>query len=55
MDLAPFFGMVGSDNDINMLQRSLVFSGLVEGNALVVHYEINDNAYDKPYYLHDGI
>ncbi|KAK1679354.1 hypothetical protein QYE76_040202 [Lolium multiflorum] len=28
---------------------------IVEGNALVVHYEINDNAYDKPYYLADGI
>jgi hypothetical protein len=38
-----------------MLHRSPVLSRLVEGNALVVSYEINSNAYDKPYYLFDGI
>jgi hypothetical protein len=27
---------------------------LVEGNALVVHYEINGNEYNKCYYLTDG-
>jgi hypothetical protein len=47
--------MDGSHNDINMLHRSLVFSKLVEGNAPVVSYAINDNAYDKPYYLLNGI
>jgi hypothetical protein len=52
-----FFGMADSDNDVNTLHRSPVFSMLlVEGNnALVVHYEINGNAYDKPYYPVDGI
>jgi hypothetical protein len=38
-----------------MLHRSLAFSRLVEGNAPVVHYEININAYDKRYYLADCI
>jgi hypothetical protein len=32
-----------------------VFSTLVEGNALVFHYEINRNSYSKPYYLANGI
>jgi hypothetical protein len=47
--------MAGSHNDINVLHHSLVLSKLVEGNAHVVSYEINDNAYDKPYYLAGGI
>jgi hypothetical protein len=40
--------MLSSHNDINMLQRSPVFSRLVEANAPMVHYEINENAYNKP-------
>jgi hypothetical protein len=49
------FGMVGSHNDINMLQRSQVLSRLMQGNAPVFHYEINGRAYNKCYYLADDI
>jgi hypothetical protein len=49
------FCMVGSRNDINMLQCSRVFSRLVKVNAQMVNYEINGHSYDKGHYLVDGI
>jgi hypothetical protein len=47
--------MAGSNNEINVLQRSSVFARLVEGNAQEVCYENNDHQYDKGYYLADDI
>jgi hypothetical protein len=47
--------MTGSNNDINVLQRSPVFARPAEGNAPQISYQINDNPYDMGYYLADDI
>ena len=49
-----FFRLPGSHNDINILERSFVFSEL-EGRAPPVNYSINCNDYSMGYYLADGI
>ncbi|XP_020164006.1 uncharacterized protein [Aegilops tauschii subsp. strangulata] len=48
-----FFGMPGSHNDINVMQRSPLFARLTEGKAC--HYTINGHEYNMGYYLVDDI
>ncbi|KAJ9543304.1 hypothetical protein OSB04_023011 [Centaurea solstitialis] len=50
-----FFGLPGSLNDINVLERSFVFSDIVEGRAPPISYKVNGKSYNMGYYLADGI
>ncbi|XP_074325375.1 uncharacterized protein LOC141662739 [Apium graveolens] len=50
-----FFGVAGSNNDINVLDRSPVFDEVLQGRAPEVNYTINGNNYNTGYYLTDGI
>ncbi|XP_028095019.1 uncharacterized protein LOC114295038 [Camellia sinensis] len=50
-----FFGLPRSHNDINVLERSTVFTELAQGCASPVNYTINGNEYTLEYYLADCI
>jgi hypothetical protein len=50
-----FFGLPGSLNDINVLNRSHLFSYGDGDDLLSANYVVNGNAYDTGYYLADGI
>jgi hypothetical protein len=49
------FGMPGSLNDINVLDRSPIFTVLAEGRTALVNYKINGHEYTMRYYLADEI
>jgi hypothetical protein len=50
-----FFGVAGSNNDINMLNQSNVFNDILEGQTPTVQYIVNSHPYNMGYYLADGI
>ena len=50
-----FFGLPRSNNYINVLERSPIFSELEQGRAPAVNYSINGHEYTMRYYLADGI
>ncbi|XP_062085722.1 uncharacterized protein LOC133791827 [Humulus lupulus] len=50
-----FFGVPGSNNDLNVLNQSPIFTDILQGQALRVEFTINGTQYNKGYYLADGI
>ncbi|GKE62478.1 ALP1-like protein isoform X1 [Tanacetum coccineum] len=50
-----FFGVVGSNNDINVLYQSSLFNDLKIGRALEIPFVANGVTYPSGYYLVDGI
>jgi hypothetical protein len=50
-----FFGVAGSNNDINVLNQSPLFTDVLRGEAPVVNFTVNGHEYNRGYYLADGI
>jgi hypothetical protein len=50
-----FFGVAGSNNDINVLNQSPLFLEAIKGEAPRVQFTVNGRQYDTGYYLADGI
>jgi hypothetical protein len=50
-----FFGLPGTLNDINVLNRSPLFARLVSGDAPTCNYKVMNHEYSMGYYLTDGI
>ncbi|GJU97471.1 ALP1-like protein [Tanacetum coccineum] len=50
-----FFGVSGANNDINVIQRSLLLNDLKLGKAPEILFVTNDVTYPWRYYLCDGI
>ncbi|XP_004971782.1 uncharacterized protein LOC101758964 [Setaria italica] len=50
-----YFGMPGSNNDINVFHRSPVFSACLKGHSTPVSFAVNGRTYNMGYYLADGI
>ncbi|XP_021808577.1 uncharacterized protein LOC110752270 [Prunus avium] len=50
-----FFGVAGSQNDLNVLGQSPVFNDVLKGEAPQITYQVNNTVYQTGYYLADGI
>ncbi|GKD08296.1 ALP1-like protein [Tanacetum coccineum] len=50
-----FFGVTGSNNDVNVLYQSPIFNDLKTGRAPEIPFVANDVTYPSGYYLVDGI
>jgi Plant transposon protein len=50
-----FFGVPGTMNDINVMERSDLFADLYAGTTTPVEFTINGRQYNRGYYLGDGI
>jgi hypothetical protein len=50
-----FFGVAGSNNDINILNQSTIFIKELKGQAPRVQYMVNGNQHNIGYFLADGI
>jgi hypothetical protein len=50
-----FFELLGSNNDINALERSFLFTKLARERAPRVNYSINGHDYTMRYYITNGI
>ncbi|XP_022019394.1 uncharacterized protein LOC110919436 [Helianthus annuus] len=50
-----YFGVVGSNNDINVINQSPLFNEFLEGNALPCNFTLIRTQYPQGYYLTDGI
>ena len=50
-----FFGVPGSNNDINVLHKSPLFDNVIYGQAPSIKFTVNGNEYNQGYYLADGI
>uniref|UniRef100_A0A0D3E5M2 Uncharacterized protein n=1 Tax=Brassica oleracea var. oleracea TaxID=109376 RepID=A0A0D3E5M2_BRAOL len=50
-----FFGLPGTLNDINVLDRSPLFDDILQGRAPKVKFKVNNHTYRMAYYLTDGI
>jgi hypothetical protein len=50
-----FFGVAGSNNDINVLNQFTVFIKVLKGQAPRVQYMVNGNQHNIGYFLADGI
>ncbi|XP_071689211.1 uncharacterized protein [Rutidosis leptorrhynchoides] len=48
-----FFGMAGSNNDINVLNMSPLFNTIKDGTAPPSPFEVNGHHYERGYYLGD--
>ncbi|XP_042002870.1 protein ALP1-like, partial [Salvia splendens] len=50
-----YFGVPGSNNDVNVLQQSDLFTEVLDGKAPAINFVANNRRYKMGYYLADGI